>query len=161
MQLHPECYKDRAAEYAVQALARGFVGFSFWSDPGDLRRVELSSLPDQVGKPEVEFATEMNVGDKILVFVHQYPFALVMVASDYCYRPRPRRPPWKWGEVIFPELGVWFNHFRRVKDVWYYADYKTNPRDWEQIPTPMTIQRLTASKGKVRELIQRWLDEVG
>jgi hypothetical protein len=159
MQIHPGDFRNRAAGYAVQALAREVVGFSFWPDPGDLRRVELSSLPDNVKKPEVGFATEMNVGDKILVVVHHNPFALATVASGYFYLTSP--PSWEWGKVVLPELGIGFNHFRRVKDVLHYADYKTNPHKWQRIKTPMTIQMLTDSDGEARELIERWLDDIG
>ncbi|MSQ94416.1 MAG: hypothetical protein EXR98_07655 [Gemmataceae bacterium] len=145
MQLHP-ADPDRATKWAAESLARGLVGFAYGKDPGDLTR-----SPDGVPKNELEFATGMAVGDRVLVLVHQYPFALVTIDSDYCYL---REPP-SSGEVNM--LGVWFNHFRRVTDVKYYADLVKDPTNWDQsfLKCP-TIQLLVDPESRSYKLIQSW-----
>jgi hypothetical protein len=152
MQLHPTEDPDMATEYAVQSLARGLIGFGFSEDPADLTLVAASSLPDGVRKHDVEFATRMEVGDKVLVMVHQFPFALVTVASDYYYLRRPVRTH----KPVLPELGIWFNHFRRVAEVKYYADRVKDARKWEKYTRAPTIQRLTDPNSAAYRLIESW-----
>jgi hypothetical protein len=87
----------------------------------------------------------MAKGDKVLVFLHGYPFALATVDGDYNYIKEPDE-----------ELtGVWFNHFRRVR-VQYYADRWTNPHEWALIPMPLTFQRLIKQDGQTYQLIDDW-----
>jgi hypothetical protein len=155
MQLHPTDDPDPAVGYAVQALARCLIGFGYRKDPGDLTRLDLSSpLPAGVTKHDVEFATRMAVGDKVLVLVHQYPFALVTVASEYFYLRPPASA--KVGRVVLQELGVWFNHFRGVRDVRYYADWVKDPGKWIKVGRAATIQRLVEPETTSFKLIQSW-----
>lgn len=153
MQLHPGD-PDLAAAHAVQSLARGLVGFDFWEDPGDLTLVDPCSLPAGVHKHEVEFATQMQVGDKVLVLVHQYPFAVATIDSDYYYLRTPAAADDT--NLVFPVLGVWFNHFRRVRDVKYYADWVKDPLAWEKFHKCATIQRITDPECASYKLIESW-----
>src|SRR5438552_3005113 len=85
MQLHPD-ERESAAEHTVKCLAAGLIGFGFRKDPGDLTLIDTTEkLPPYVKLHDVEFATVMTIGDKVLVYLHNYPFALATVASDYNY----------------------------------------------------------------------------
>src|SRR5947209_624426 len=108
MQLHPGD-ADHAAMHAVQSLGAGFIGLDWERDPGDLTLLSASALPENVNAHDFGFASKMKVGDKVLVIVHHFPFALATVDSDYNYI-----------RVKVPELRIWFKHFRRVRDVKYY-----------------------------------------
>jgi len=88
----------------------------------------------------------MHVGDPVLIEVHNYPFALVEIAGDYVYASDEMRT----------RLGVWFRHLRLVMNVRYYADFETNPKDWESIPMPATIMPLLSEDGHAYALIERW-----
>jgi hypothetical protein len=153
MQLHPS-EPDWATDYAVQSLAKGLVGFDYAKDPGDLTLLDPSRLPENVQKHEVEFATRMEVGAKVLVLVHQYPFALVTIDSDYYYLRRPVSSG--NGNAVRLVLGVWFNHFRRVRDVKYYADWIKDPLKWEKFPKCPTIQPLINPESASYKLIESW-----
>src|SRR5690349_21144140 len=110
MQLHP-AESEKAVMHTVQSLAAGFVGLDFADEVGDLRVVAKATLPENQ-KDYWAFAHEMGERDPILIFAHHFPLALAIVDSDYNYiRTRA------------PEIGVWFRHFRRVKDVRYYGDF--------------------------------------
>lgn len=120
MQLHP-AQPGQSSRHCSESLAAGFVGLDFAEDSGDLRRAKASELP--TGQRDyMDFATRMKIGDKILIIAHHFPYAMVTVAGDYNYIARR--------EI---ELGIWFRHFRRIKDVRYYADHKTNVRAWDQL----------------------------
>ena len=95
------------------------------------------------------FAHEMAVGDSVLLFAHHHPFALARVAGPYNYiRARA------------PEIGVWFTHFRAVKDVRYYGDFVTNPREWENLVMTAAITPLRETESASYQLIHRWLGRV-
>jgi hypothetical protein len=144
MQLHPDDASE-AVRHAVQSLAAGYIGLDFATDAGDLNRTTWEQLP-QKQKPYWAFASEMVEGDIVLVVVHQWPFALVTVDGDYNYiRNRT------------PEIGVWFRHFRKVKDVRYYADYETNAHDWKRLKMTDTICPLRNDDTASRQLIEEWL----
>ena len=96
-------------------------------------------------KDYVEFARRMAIGDKVLIIVHHFPFALVTIAGDYNYVRRPE-----------PEIGVWFNHFRRVSDVKYYGDWVTNAHDWQPLTMTDTISILNDPHSQSYRLIQSW-----
>src|SRR5438132_5661827 len=129
MQLHPDD-ATHAVQHAVKSLAAGFIGLGFLHDPGDLMLVNSAAL-QRGEKDYVEFARRMAIGDKVLIIVHHFPFALVTIAGDYNYVRRPE-----------PEIGVWFNHFRRVSDVKYYGDWVTNAHDWQPLTMTDTISIL-------------------
>jgi hypothetical protein len=87
----------------------------------------------------------MAVGDKVLIICHHFPFALVTVDGDYNYVRNP-----------VPEIGVWFRHFRRIRDLQLYSDRVTNANNWQQIKMTDTIARLQDVKSASYELIQSW-----
>src|SRR5688572_23109023 len=131
MQLHP-ADSASAMKHAVESVGAGFIGLDFADDPGDLRSVARDDLP--AGQTDYwDFAHRMAVGDRVLIIVHHFPFALVTVSGDYNYIRSPE-----------PELGVWFRHFRRVDPsrTMYYADRVTNVSRWDQYRMTDTISIL-------------------
>jgi hypothetical protein len=142
MQLHPDAAPE-AMRYAVESLAAGYIGLDFVEDVGDLNRVTRDQLTQ--GKPYLQFANGMEVGDRVLVMVHHFPFALVTVDGEYNYIRN-----------VAPELGVWFRHFRRVRDVRYFADYRTDARNWPQITMTDTICPLRRDDSTSSQLIEEW-----
>lgn len=145
MQLHPADGRN-AAKYAVEALGKGPIGLDFDEDRGDLRRIAASTL-----KPSERdflcFANEMQVGDHVLVVVHNRPFALATVASDYRYVTSPEE-----------ELGVWFRHFRRVdrQTLRFYFDRVVAVKDWELFTMTDAIAPLHDPNSKSYQLIESW-----
>jgi hypothetical protein len=91
------------------------------------------------------FAHTTKVGDVVLIITHHYPFALATVAGRYNYIFRPD-----------PYIG-WFRHFRPVKNVVYYFDFKTSVRTWEKIIMTDTFSPLIDENTKSYRLIQEWL----
>jgi hypothetical protein len=144
MQLHPTD-PARAAMYAVQSLAAGFIGLGIRRDPGDLTLLPPSPLPEGVTAHDLGFATKMAEGDSVLVILHHFPFALATVQGGY-----------KYVRETVPELRIWFNHFRRVRDVRYNADRVTNAREWEEIKMTSTVQILTDPDSASYRLISAW-----
>ena len=145
MQLHPS-EPGEAVQHTIQSLAAGYIGLDFGSsDVGDLVRSSQSNLPD--GQRDYwAFAHKMKVGDRVLIIVHHFPFALVSVAGKYNYIREKA-----------PEIGVWFRHFRKVKDVMYYADLITNAHSWQAIKMTDTISPLHDPSSKSYRLIEKWL----
>ncbi len=147
MQLHPDDSAN-AGLYANQSIAAGFIGLDFETDVGDL----LSDAHPEIlstQKDYVDFAKNMGVGDKVLIIVHHFPFAVVTVASDYNYIRRTE-----------PELGVWFRHFRRVEDAIYYSDFHTNAKSWEQYIMTDTISILRDPESKSYRLIEEMSNQI-
>jgi hypothetical protein len=144
MQLHPNDASE-AARHAAQSLAAGYIGLDFAEDVGDLNRTAWEQLP-QKQKPYGAFAHEMTEGDRVLIVVHHFPFALATVDGEYNYIRN-----------VAPEIGVWFRHFRKVKDVRYYADYKTDARDWPRTKMTDTICPLRRDDTVSYQLIEEWL----
>lgn len=144
MQLHPN-QPGSAARHAIKSLSAGFIGLDFAEDYGDLSLLPNSSGLAPGEKDYLQFARDMNIGDKALIIVHHFPFALVTVDGEYNYIKRTE-----------PEIGVWFRHFRRVKDVKYYSDSKTNAASWEQITMTDTISPLNDKTSKSYRLIEKW-----
>lgn len=144
MQLHPD-RPDHATKFAVESLAAGFIGLGFADDPGDLMEIEKSDLSGQE-KDHWRFAHEMKEGDKVLIIVHHFPFAVAQVDGNYNYIREP-----------VSDLGVWFRHFRAVDEVRYFADYSTNANDWNRLPMTDAITPLrntdTASYQVIEELL--------
>lgn len=147
MQIHPAS-PEEAIRYSVESLAAGYIGLDFATEVGDLFEVERSTLPANQ-KDYWAFAHEMQEGDLVLIVTHHYPFALVRVAGAYNYiRSRA------------PEIGVWFRHFRKVDDVLYYGDFRTNPRDWEETIMTDTISPLRRADTISYRLIEEWMRAV-
>ena len=91
------------------------------------------------------FAHDMAIGDRVLIISHHFPFALATVAGDYNYIRQP-----------VPEIGVWFRHFRRVKDVQLYSDRVTNAANWQQLKMTDTLARLQDAQSQSYQLIDSW-----
>lgn len=145
MQLHPDD-RSSSARHAVSSVAKGLIGLDFRVDVGDLR---AEHGPIEIGQKDYRlFEREMAVGDQVLVQAHHYPLALVEIASDYAYVPSAPA-----------EFGVWFRHLRLVRDVRFYADYVTNPKNWQRIPMTDTIAPLRAEDGIAYQLIVKWLTQ--
>jgi predicted Mrr-cat superfamily restriction endonuclease len=111
---------------------------------GDAMRAKQADLPLNQ-KDYWAFAHEMAIGDKVLVIVQNFPVAVATIAGEYNYI-REREP----------ELGVWFRHFRRVKDVRYYADRVTNAAAWQQLTMTDTISPLRDPNSASYKLISKW-----
>ena len=92
------------------------------------------------------FAHEMRIGEKVLIIAHHFPFALATIDGEYNYI-----------REVAPESGLWFRHFRAVKNVRYYADFHTNARAWEQLTMTDTISPLRDTNSKSYRLIESWL----
>ena len=88
----------------------------------------------------------MDIGDRVLVFVHHYPFALVTVSGEYNYILNPVR-----------EIGVWFRHFRSVSEVRYFSDFQTNASTWRPITMMATITPLRSANSASRKVIEEWV----
>jgi hypothetical protein len=143
MQLHP-CAPGSAAQHASQSLQAGFIGLDFNDDCGDLSKVSMDDI-DIGQKDYVQFWRDMRIDDRVLIMVHHFPFAIVDVAGEYNYIKNTE-----------PEIGVWFRHFRRVKNVKFYADFITNANCWSQIVMTDTISILRDASSKSYQLIDSW-----
>lgn len=146
MQLHPN-EPESAAYCASQSIAAGFIGLDFATDVGDLLAEEHQDILG-TQKDYLAFAKEMKIDDKVLIIVHHFPFAVVTVDGDYNYIRKTE-----------PELGVWFRHFRRVKDVVYFADYNTNAKSWEPYTMTDAISVLRDSSSNSYRLIEEMTKE--
>lgn len=144
MQLHPN-KASKAAFYAAQSLAANFIGLDFKTDVGDLLMDENQNIVS-TQKDYKSFAKDMQIGDKVLIIVHHFPFAVVTIDGEYNYIRN-----------TVPEIGVWFKHFRRVKDVKYYSDYKTNAQKWEKITMTDAISILKTKTSKSYKLIEKMI----
>jgi hypothetical protein len=143
MQLHPSSSGD-AVKHTVKSLAAGYIGLDFAIDVGDLLRTEQSALP-ATQKDYWAFAHSMDIDDLVLIQSHHFPFALARISGGYNYIRSPA-----------PEIGVWFRHFRPVDRIRYYADFRTNAREWDRITMTDTISPLHDSAGKAHCLIEEW-----
>ena len=142
MQLHPDDGKN-SAFYSNQSIAADFIGLDFATEAGDLLAESQKDIFSSQ-KDYISFAKDMQVGDKVLIISHHFPVALVTIDGDYNYIRR-----------VEPKLGVWFRHFRRIKDVVYYSDFKTNAKDWDQYIMTDTISILKDENSKSYKLIQK------
>ena len=145
MQLHPSGSKQ-AAKSAAESLSAGFIGLDFENEVGDLNHAEPNEIEPE-HRDYMDFCKKMNKGDKVLIIAHHFPFALCTVTGDYNYIARPE-----------PELGVWFRHFRRidVNKTKYFADHKTNVKDWDQYTMTDAISILIDPNSKSYKLIEAW-----
>ena len=147
MQLHPDD-SGSAVSHTVKSLGLGYIGLDFAEPPGDLTDVEASDIP-QTQRDYWDFAHVMKKDDFVLVVAHHYPCALVKVTGPYNYIRSPEA-----------ELGVWFRHFRRVSDIFYYADLVTNPNNWQQTTMTDTISILKDTQSISYQLIESWRESV-
>jgi hypothetical protein len=153
MQLHPTD-PSQALKHTVACLASAYIGLDFGSgrgptprsdDVGDLVHVDPEKLPANQRFYQ-DFATQMKVDDRVLIIVHNFPFALCRVAGDYNYvRDVPA------------ELPIWFRHFRRVDEVWYYGDLRKDPGAWEKNVMVSAIGRLRDEDKPSYALIREWI----
>lgn len=143
MQLHPDD-GAMAVQHTSESLCSGFIGLDFEHDVGDLIRATQQSLPPKQ-RDYWQFAHSMTIGDRVLIIAHHFPFALLEVSGEYNYIRTP-----------VPEIGVWFRHFRRVKDVKYYRDWVTNPASWQRLIMTDTICVLNDPNSESYRLIQAW-----
>jgi hypothetical protein len=144
MQLHPG-ESLGAIQYTVESLSAGYIGLDFMLDVPDMLTTSQSALPESQ-RNYWAFANEMQIGDRVLLFTHHFPFALARVSGDYNYI-----------RSIAPEIGVWFRHFRKVDEIRYYGDFVTNVRNWEPITMTATITPLRDPNTASYQLIERWL----
>lgn len=144
MQLHP-AEPGEAVKYCVESLAAGYIGLDFAMDVGDLFATTQSELPE-TQRDYWAFAHEMDINDPVLIIAHHFPFALAIIDKPYNYI-----------KSTAPELGVWFRHFRKVRDVRYYADFVTNANSWQNITMTDTISPLRASDSSSFRLVDEWL----
>jgi hypothetical protein len=143
MQLHPNDAKN-SAYYASQSLSAGFIGLDFETEVGDLLAVEHQNVLT-TQRDYMAFAKEMQIGDKVLIIVHHFPFAVVTVSGEYNYIRK-----------IDPALGVWFRHFRKINkdEIILFSDYNTNARAWDQVIMTDAISILNDPISKSYKLIQ-------
>jgi len=146
MQLHPSKSND-AMRYAVESVAAGFIGLDFKGKVGDLRREDRGKITESQ-QDYLAFAKKMKRGDRVLIIVHHFPFALVTVAGRYNYIARRD-----------PQMGVWFRHFRRInrKKTRYFADRYTNARKWQPHTMTDAISPLKKETGQSYRSIESWL----
>lgn len=142
MQLHP-ARPGQAIKYCAESLAAGYIGLDF-EDVGDLMTKSQDGLPENQ-RDYWAFAHEMKINDTVLIIAHHFPFALVTVAGEYNYIRSKA-----------PELGVWFRHFRKVKNVRYYGDFVTNANSWQSITMTDTISPLRKADSLSYQLIEEW-----
>jgi hypothetical protein len=143
MQLHPASREDAVA-YTIGSLAAGYIGLDFATEVGDLLETEQVALPPNQ-RDYWAFAHEMQKGDLVLIVAHHFPFALTRIAGPYNYI-----------RSVAPEIGVWFRHFRKVENVRYYADFRTNARAWERTTMTDTISPLREPDTISYRLIEEW-----
>jgi len=144
MQVHPDDPRHSVRE-TIASLAGGYIGIDAPGEVHDLGLAPPKAL--SAGQQEaLAFAQEMAIGDRVLVFAHHFPFALVRVAGRYNYVRSP-----------IPERGILFRHFRPIDDVRYYADLATNAREWESILMTDRMAPLNDPNSMSYQLIERWL----
>ena len=144
MQVHPGD-SENAIKHTVESISADYIGLDFVTDVPDLLTVSQEALPENQ-RNYWAFAHEMELGDRVLLFAHHFPLALVRVAGHYNYI-----------RTKAPEIGVWFRHFRKVDDIRYYGDFVTDARKWEYIAMTATITPLRDPKTKSFQLIKEWL----
>jgi hypothetical protein len=144
MQLHPG-ESEGAIRHTVESLSAGYIGLDFSVDVPDLLTIRQDQLPE-TQRHYWAFAHEMEAGDRVLLFTHHFPFALVCVTGSYNYIRKAA-----------PEIGVWFRHFRAVDDIRYYGDFLTNAHNWEPLTMTATITPLREVTSASFRLIDQWL----
>jgi hypothetical protein len=144
MQLHPD-ESGEAVRHTVDSLSAGYIGLDFAADVSDLTVISREDIPENQ-RNYWGFAHEMTEGDRVLLFTHHFPFALVRVAG-----------PYNFIHSCAPEIGVWFRHFRKVDDIRYYGDFVKNAHSWENLTMAATITPLRDMNSGSYRVIERWL----
>ena len=145
MQLHPDD-SGNSISHSASSLSSGFIGLDFEGEIGDLEFEKSENIP-KYQKDYVAFEKDMSIGDKVLIISHHFPFAVCTISGEYNYIKEP-----------VPELGLWFRHFRRVENIRYYADYKTNANSWQSITMTDTISPLKNEGTLSLDLIKKMYD---
>ncbi|MCW1917042.1 hypothetical protein OJ996_25860 [Luteolibacter sp. GHJ8] len=141
MQLHP-CDSSRATQYACRSLCAGYIGLDFLTEAGDLLSDATREI--ETGQSDyVAFATQMAIGDRVLIMAHHFPLAVCTVAGEYNYIRHTSE-----------DLGIWFRHFRRVEQVIFYGDAATNAHSWPRIVMTDTISPLHDPNSQSYRLIE-------
>jgi hypothetical protein len=143
MQLHPASSGD-AIKHTIESLAASYIGLDFAAEVGDLTEAAQSALPANQ-RDYWAFGHEMQEGDFVLIVAHHFPFALARISGPYNYI-----------RETAPEIGVWFRHFRKVDDIRYYADFKTNAHAWDRTTMTDTISPLRDPNSISYRLIEEW-----
>ncbi len=91
----------------------------------------------------------MKEGDWVLIYAHNFAFALAEIDGPYNYIKTP-----------VPQIGVWFRHFRKVKNVAYYSDFKTDAHKWDRSTMTATITPLRREDTASKRLIEAWISTV-
>jgi|ERR1019366_3612863 hypothetical protein len=144
MQLHPG-ESGEAVRHTIDSLSAKYIGLDFATDVPDMTTISRDDIPENQ-RHYWAFAHEMAEGDRVLLFAHHFPFALVRVAG-----------PYNFIHACAPEIGVWFRHFRRVNDIRYFGDFVTNAHNWEHLTMAATITPLREPGSGSYRLIERWL----
>lgn len=144
MQIHSDKPRN-AVRDTITTLAAGYIGVDVPDDVRDLEAAQPQAL--SAGQREaLAFAQDMCIGDRVLVFTHNFPFALVRISGGYNYVCCP-----------VPERGILFRHFRAVDDARYYADLAPNAREWESILVTDRMAQLSDPNSMSFQLVERWL----
>jgi hypothetical protein len=143
MQLHP-ADPHHAIQRTTESLNAGFIGLDFDTSVGDLSTLVPDDLPLRQ-RDYWAFFDEMAIDDVVLIIAHHFPFALVKVNGRYNYIRKTT-----------PKLGIWFRHFRQVKDVRYFADYNKNALSWPRLIMTDTISPLRDVHSASYNLIVEW-----
>lgn len=144
MQLHPDD-RSRAIHRTVECLSAGYIGLDFDVPIGDMTLLRTDALPPR-HRHYHAFCSKMAVGDRVLLFAHHFPCALVRVAGPYNYIA---------AEV--PELGFWFRHFRAVDDIRYFGDWCPNATKWPRLVMTSAIAPLRTPRSASFRLIEEWI----
>ena len=147
MQQHPS-QPANAVKHTITSLAAGYIGLDFGTDVGDLHHRQKEELP-QGQQDYWDFAHRLDIDDVVLIIAHHFPFALVKVNGPYNYLSHSQ-----------PHIGVWFRHFRAVRDVAYFADFVSNALNWPKLTMTDTISLLVDKESKSYRLIEEWLGAV-
>lgn len=144
MQLHPDEPRN-VVRNTIATLATGYIGIDVPGEVRDLATAHPMALSARQ-REAAAFTQEMAVGDRVLVFAHHFPFALVRIAGGYNYVCSP-----------VPAHGILFRHFRAVDDVRYYTDFAPNAREWESILVTERMAPLNDPNAMSYLLIEHWL----
>ncbi len=135
-------------QHTVSSLENGFIGLDFAEYRGDLELEDKEKLNTQTNDIR-GFVHEVKSDDWVCIFVHNKPFALVTEIGEYNYIKNR-----------VEELNIWFRHFRKAGNVYYYADASLEIRN---NPGPFVMTN-TFSKvsfdSKTGTLIADWVSEL-
>lgn len=154
MNLHPTDEKLQM-KCVTESLAAGFIGLGFdvGADPGDLDKINPDDprVSPQANKTYWSIQ-KIEQNDFVAIFAHNEPIALVKVIEEYNYIKKS-----------LPELGIWFNHFRRIErdKINYFADLDSYKQKelitlYGDNITKMTIQGHQDPEKEIYQFIEKW-----